>query len=204
MPRQINVFQKNGIAMTAPTNAWYAASLSRRVEDALLMIAEMTEFDRECFWDAYRIAKEDSDDPRTQNCAVIVSPTHFGICSGANCLPNGVKSLPERLARENKLNWLIHAELDAILNWQTPLPVFGGRVMYCPWAACADCAKAIIQSGIRKVVVHKEMMDKTPDYWKESIAIGCQMFEEAGVEYVVVSGKVGGVTNLFAGEVWEP
>lgn len=160
---------------------------------------------------AYGWARTFSDDPRTQTGAVVLNPDSDNLHEagdGANRMPFSgildVKKLPERLSQEEKLKWLIHAELCAILDASLMGYPTNGMAMYAPWAACQDCAKAIIVAGISKVFVHKEMMDKTPDFWKDSIEIGNQMFRETNVELIVVSGKVGGVSNLFRGEIWEP
>lgn len=164
-----------------------------------MKIIDMDETSRLYLHRAYEMAKKASDDPRTHNGAVVVARDF--VCSGANGLPYGVKPLPERLEPNNKKYWFIHAEMDAILRAGTQTR---GATLYSPWCACCDCAKAIIASRILRVVAHKEMHDRTPEFWRESIEIGVQMLEEAGIEYVRVTGKVGGITNLMRGEVWEP
>lgn len=151
---------------------------------------------------AYRYAKLFSSDPRTKNGAIIKRDNEI-LGAGANRLPRGVAHLNQRIAQAHKPKWLIHAELDAILSSTRHSPVIYST-MFCPWACCQDCAKAIIQSGISQVVVHRQMLDRTPDHWKESIRVGYTMLREAGVEYICWSGKIGGVTNLFGGEVWYP
>ena len=80
-----------------------------------------------------------------------------------------------------------------------------GLTMYCPWYSCSDCARAIIQCGIKRVIGHKEYFDKTPDRWKKSCGIGIQLMQEAGVECIVWSGIVGGRTSILVdGEVFSP
>ena len=63
--------------------------------------------------------------------------------------------------------------------------------MYCPWFACTDCARAIIQSGISAVVGHKEFYEHTNERWTESTNIGMDMLKEAKVLTRLWSGKIG-------------
>lgn len=71
--------------------------------------------------------------------------------------------------------------------------------MFCPWYACTDCARAIIQSGIKEVVGHKKCFDLTPAHWKESIANAFLMFEEAGIITRTIDDEMG-VTIRFNGK----
>ena len=164
---------------------------------------EMHEDEREHFEVAYEYAYTHSNDPRTQNGAVFSGRGPY-LC-GANRLPCGVKDSADRKLPDEKLKWFIHAEADAIVAAARHGVRTDDRSMYCPWAPCQDCAKLIIQSQLVRLYVHKELMDKTPDEWRESIVVGITMLKEAGVPYIVLSGKIGnGVTHLVRGEIWEP
>ena len=76
--------------------------------------------------------------------------------------------------------------------------------MVCPWAACSDCARAIIQSGVKKLVTHKQAGDRSPPFWKEEIKVAFEMLNEAKVEIVLFDGKVDGPEVRHSGEVWTP
>ena len=76
--------------------------------------------------------------------------------------------------------------------------------MVCPWFACAECGKAIIQAGIKKVIGHKKIYDATPEHWRKSIAIAFKMFEEAGVETELLEGDLGGDTIRLNGQIFQP
>jgi len=152
---------------------------------------------------AYRIADTYSDDPHTKNGAVLVNRHGEVIGTGANCLPIGVETR-DRLVRPKKYSFIEHAERNAIFAACRQGECTNGGVLYCPWFACADCARAIIQAGIRLVIGHKQMFDRADDRWCESIAYGNEMLREAVIETRLYDGKIGGVTNLFNGERWEP
>lgn len=163
----------------------------------------MNSFDRDALELAYRFAEIRSGDPRTKNAAVIFDKETFAI--GTNRLPCGVFAETARLTQDEKLKWLVHAEADAIAQAARMGLSTENLVMYSPWACCNDCAKLIIQAGIKELVVHASMMDRTPEFWKPSILIGYRMLSEAGVTYTVVTGNINkGVTNLFRGETWYP
>ena len=113
-------------------------------------------------------------------------------------------SLSEGYSREDKYTYTVHAEERAILLAAKRGVSTEASTLYCPWAACHDCAKAIVVAGIKKVVAHGDALDKTPDRWADSIQAATRLFEENGVEYVKFYGKIGECQNLFNGEIWYP
>lgn len=151
-----------------------------------------------------------SPDPSTQNGAIIPYFDYRGdecYHTACNTFPDKVLSKPERLERPLKYSYIEHAERNVIFTaaHHGTFPFIEGEsVMFVPWFACADCARAIIQVGIKKVVGHKQMFDKTPDHWKESIGAALQMLEEAGVETKLVDAKLNGPEIRFNGELWKP
>jgi dCMP deaminase len=157
---------------------------------------------------AYLAAKQYSDDPDTQNGAVLVSldPEKPAI-EGANGFPLGMVGTPERLQRPAKYLYIEHAERGVIYEAAALGIPTSGATLYCPWFACVDCARAIIQAGIRRVVGHQDMLDKTPDRWQESIAQANAMLDEAKVAREYVHGKLFDDENfivLFDGKPWSP
>ena len=150
---------------------------------------------------AYQAATK-SPDPSTQNGAVIV--TASGTAADCNRFPDRVKITDERLQRPLKYNFIEHAERNVIFQAsRQQLPIMGAT-MYVPWAACADCARAIVQVGIKKIVRHKQMMDGTPDHWKESIAHAEAILGEAGIIIEEYDGKLDGCKILFNGSWFYP
>lgn len=101
-------------------------------------------------------------------------------------MPFGVQINEKRLSRPTKYTYTEHAERNAIYDAAKRGNRLDNTVMYCPWFACADCGRAIIQSGIKRVIGHQKMFDDTPERWAESIAAAFEMFNEAGVETLLV------------------
>lgn len=115
-----------------------------------------------------------SYDPSTKVGAVIVDDKNRVVSLGYNGFPRGIKDLPERYNdRELKLLFVCHAERNALDN--APHSV-EGCTMYVPLMPCNECAKSIIQNGIRKVVTYKPTRED-----KYNWDITRQMFLEAGV-----------------------
>lgn len=128
-------------------------------------------------------AASTSLDRSVQNGAVIVRRGNI-IGWGANNLPNGVEQLDERYERPLKYAYTEHAERSAIFDAAKRGNKLDGAEMYCPWSACADCARAIGMTGI-KTLIRFEMPEN--ERWSESIAIGDRIMQEAGVEIVEMS-----------------
>jgi len=124
-----------------------------------------------------------SKDPSTKVGAVIVRGDRTIASVGFNGFPRGVDDAPERYAdRPTKYMMTVHAELNAILSAKEPMTQ--KHVLYVsPLHPCANCAAAIIQSGI-KTVVFPIVMHR-PD-WEDHFKIARQMFLEAGITTVIV------------------
>jgi deoxycytidylate deaminase len=155
---------------------------------------------------AYQYARTHSDDISTHNGAVLVDEDRGVVLMlGANRLPRGVRNTPDRHERPKKYAFMEHAERNVILACARRGIKTEGTTLYVPWFSCADCARAIIGAGIRKVVGHKQMFDKTPERWRESIADGNAMLDEAGIIREYYDGVVGcEFPVLFDGAFWHP
>lgn len=173
--------------------------------------------------EAYRYAAEYSTDPSTQNGAILIHPSNHYVnedgaivnmmgypallVKGANHFPKGVKESEERWQRPQKYQYVEHAERNCIYAAAAEGTPTHNKWMVCPWFACADCARAIIQAKIKRVIGHQTTIDWTPEHWKESIAVALNMLEEAGVECFFWTGKVfenDEVKIRFNGELRSP
>ena len=111
-------------------------------------------------WDDYfmgvsLLAADRSKDPSTQVGACIVSDDNRILSTGYNGFPQGCSdddfpwNRDESLG-ETKYNFVVHAELNAILN-AGGKSLIGSRI-FVSLFPCHECAKAIIQSGVKEVV----------------------------------------------------
>lgn len=133
-------------------------------------------------WDEYfmgvaMLSSMRSKDPNTQVGACIVSPEHKILSMGYNGFPLGCSDDEFPWCREgedNKYFYTTHSELNAILNFRGGS--LEGAVIYVTLFPCNECAKAIIQSGIREIVYDSDKYDGTP-----SVAASKRMLRAAGV-----------------------
>lgn len=120
-----------------------------------------------------------SKDPSTQVGACIVNKNNIIESIGYNGLPKGCSDdeFPwekEGSNLDTKYFYVVHAELNAILNAKGK--DLSGCSIYVALFPCNECAKAIIQSGIKEVVY---LSDK---YWEtDSVKASKKMFNAAGV-----------------------
>lgn len=122
-----------------------------------------------------------SKDPSTKVGAVIVNDKRQVLGMGYNGFPRGVNDFAPRYEnREAKLMFVAHAERNALDNTFADSE---GATLYSTLFPCTDCAKGIIQRGIKRVVT----TEPSETQWQR---FNCEfskiMFEEAGVELVVV------------------
>lgn len=143
-----------------------------------------------------------SDDPRTHNAARLYEPFSglFGPVV-ANQVPRCLSAHRGRLRPPEKACYIEHAERAAIYAAATEEWGSSGCELHCLWAACPDCARAIMLAGIRTVHTAAATFAATPDRWRLQVRTGLAMLEEAGVD-VVFHRKVGG-SILFNGEELE-
>jgi dCMP deaminase len=135
-------------------------------------------------WDQYfmamaQIAAMRSKDPNTQVGACIVNPDKRVVGLGYNGFPHGCSDEHYPWERDGefldtKYPFVVHAELNAILN---SIQNLKDCTIYVSLFPCNECAKAIIQSGIRKVVYEQDKYNGT----QANIA-SKRMFESAGVQ----------------------
>lgn len=132
-----------------------------------------------------------SKDQSTKCGCVIVDPDdHDLVSTGYNGLPPGVNDdVPERQERPEKYLWFEHAERNAVYFAASRGKKTKGCTSYVTAPPCADCARAFIRAGIRRVVVpknHNMRNKETSERWQKSVAVALQMFMEAGVQYVEI------------------
>ncbi len=137
-------------------------------------------------WDEYfmgvaLLAAQRSKDPSTQVGACIIDGDKRILSTGYNGFPKGCSddeypwNRDESLG-ETKYQYVVHAELNAILNASGKS--LSGATVYVGLFPCHECAKAIIQSGIKEVIYLSDKYHDTP-----SMTASRKMLDSAGVKY---------------------
>ena len=142
-------------------------------------------------WDEYfmgiaKLTAGRSKDPNTQVGACIVSSDNRVLSTGYNGTPNGFNDdeFPwkrEGSPLETKYMYVCHAEANAIDNFRGYKKEFENARLYVDLFPCNECAKKIIQSGIKEVIY---LSDKYAD--SDSTKAAKILFDTCGVKYRVL------------------
>lgn len=151
-------------------------------------------------WDEYfmgvaLLSAERSKDPSTQVGACIVDEDKNIVGTGYNGAPRGIDDNDFPWAREGdfmetKYAYVCHAELNAILN--STKESLKNCTIYVALAPCNECAKAIIQSGIKKVVYSSDKYSDVPAF-----IAGRKLLEMAGIILVKLNTTISEINLKF-------
>ena len=164
---------------------------------------------------AYFVAMR-SKDRSTHIGAVVVDKHHRILATGYNSFVSGIDdNIEERQDRPEKYLWFEHAERNCCYSAAATGVSLNGSTMYTPGLPCMDCARAIVQSGIKKVVIHsgwdeeqtrmisEESFPKedVENMWTNHAKRSFQMFKESGVEVEIYYGDlIKEITTLQRGQ----
>ena len=139
-------------------------------------------------WDEYfmsvaRLTSKRSKDPNTQVGACIVSNDNRILSIGYNGTPNGFEDEVFPWDREGepldtKYLYVCHAEMNAIINYRGSRKELENAKVYVDLFPCNECAKIIIQSGIKEVIY---LSDKYAS--QDSFIASKRLFDACGVKY---------------------
>lgn len=129
-------------------------------------------------------ANEFSKDNSTKVCAVILDKEDFTPRTwGYNGMPRGANDdLEERWVRPEKYKWVEHAERNAIANAaKLGIPLNGSCIVVNMYP-CIECARMIVQTGIKDVVsMAPDFTNERDVRWKEDYLRSEELFKECGV-----------------------
>lgn len=143
-------------------------------------------------WNTYfmaisKLSSMRSKDPSTQVGACIVSNSNRILSIGYNGAPNGFDDdvFPwdrEGNNLERKYFYVCHAEMNAILNYHGSRKDLENAKIYVDLFPCNECAKLIIQSGIKSVIY---LCDKYKD--TDEVIASKRLFDTCGVKYILLN-----------------
>lgn len=131
-----------------------------------------------------------SKDESTQVGAVIIGPTNEVRSLGYNGAPRGCRADEDSrgITRPEKYFWYSHAELNAITNAARVGVPLDGSTIVVTHPPCMDCARAIVQAGIKQVVAVRPNAEFA-SRWDEHIRRTQALFQECGVGYFEIEPK---------------
>lgn len=141
-------------------------------------------------WDARFLALAEhvgqwSKDPSTKVGACIVRPDRTIVSLGYNGFPRGVRDDEGRYSnRETKYQYVVHAEMNALLSADAPL--HGCTLYVSPLFPCPQCAAAVVQKGIGRIVTR---LDRSRADWAERWAISRIILLEGGVAFTLMGDE---------------
>jgi dCMP deaminase len=161
-------------------------------------------------WDEYffniceEVRKKSKDRSIKVGC-VIAGQDNEIRSTGFNGFPRGVfddddkEFVLARHQRPEKYLWTEHAERNAIFSAaRVGIPLKDCKI-YVDWIPCADCARAIIQTGIQTVIVDGRNFENKWSFWKdrwvEHMICTIKMFKESNVKLNIWEGRMDNFSN---------
>lgn len=127
-----------------------------------------------------------SKDPSTQIGAIAVGAQGQVLSQGYNGFPRGIEDKASYYEdRETKYKYVVHAEMNVIYNATYHGICLEGSTLYVTGLpVCSDCAKGVIQVGIKRVVMKEQDI---PQKWIESWKTTAGMFDEAMINWEFIN-----------------
>jgi dCMP deaminase len=147
----------------------------------------MTRAERIAHWDerflklAHHVGQWSKDRTARTGC-VIVDRDGIVRSTGYNGFVRGVADeIEERHARPQKYEWTEHAERNAIYNAARIGVAISGCTLYVNWFPCGDCARAVVQAGLSRLVGLEP--DAGEPKWGAEFLFSKALFLEVGLEF---------------------
>ena len=140
---------------------------------------------------AYTIALKSKDRSTKFGC-VVVDDSNTVRSLGYNNFPQGFDdNLDEAHNRPLKYKYTEHAERNALYNASRIGVSLNDCRLYIPGFPCTDCARGIIRTGIKEVILHKEWVEMAGwDHWTEDSKDSRFMFDQCGVKVRFFEGRI--------------
>lgn len=132
-----------------------------------------------------------SKDPSTKVGCIIVSPNRVVLSEGYNGFPQGIADTEERLYDRNlKYPRVVHAETNAIVNAGRNGAKTDGGILFVTAPPCPNCAKMIVQAGIREILyIDLDESKKNIPGWRDELGISFDMFNEVGIPSMAIPNE---------------
>lgn len=146
------------------------------------MVPQVYNMEKDKFYmEIAKLAASKSKDPKTKVGSCIVNNNRL-LSIGYNGAPRGFPddTIPKdsnEFLPLNKNSYMIHSEVNAILNYGGSLKDLQNATLYVTISPCHECAKVIIQTGIKRVVYLEEY--HKPEVWN----MAKTLFKLGGIKY---------------------
>ena len=129
-----------------------------------------------------------SKDPSKKIGAIAIGSKGQVLAQGFNGFPRGIDDTDDRLNdREIKYKYVVHAEMNLIYNATfNGISLDGSTVYIYGLPLCSECAKGLIQVGVKRIVMSKDSLESADDKWIESFELTMQLLNESGIHWKTV------------------
>ena len=129
-----------------------------------------------------------SKDPSKQIGAVAIGSKGQVLAQGYNGFPRGIDDNESRLnTKETKYKYVVHAEMNLIYNATfNGISLNGSTVYVYGLPVCSECAKGLIQVGVKQIVMSKDSLENSDEKWLESFELTIALLNEAGIHWKTV------------------
>jgi len=129
-----------------------------------------------------------SKDPSKKIGAIAIGSKGQVLAQGFNGFPRGIDDSDDRLNdREIKYKYVVHAEMNLIYNATfNGISLDGSSVYIYGLPLCSECAKGLIQVGVKRIVMNKDSLESADDKWIESFELTMQLLNESGIHWKTV------------------
>ena len=117
--------------------------------------------------------------------AMLITADRGAEIAACNTFPPGIRNLPERVVGDNRFIWLEHAERAAIFEAARRGLATDGGTLVSTYFPCTDCARAIVQAGVKTVATPRPEYDDP--VWGESFRTSAAILAEGAVEVVFLA-----------------
>ncbi len=138
------------------------------------------------YWGVVEATARLSLDPKRKVGAIIVAEDGDIVSSGYNGLPRGILDDHRAADPELKLKYTVHAEVNAIINAGRQGKCVRGYSILVNLFPCVECAKVIIQAGIKSVYAPNTPLLEPNSKWAKGAEESICLLEEAGVRVVLI------------------
>ena len=172
--------EKDGHAFSYTRPAKKSSTFGLRVGSLFGVWCPMADWDSR-FMHLAEFVSDWSKDRSAKVGCVIVGPDHEVRAIGYNGFPRGCDDHKEdRHERPLKYQWTEHAERNAVFNAARCGTSLKDCVAYIPWYPCADCARSLVQSGVKTIVAVEPNWDD--ERWGKDFRVVKDLLSESGVE----------------------
>ena len=129
-----------------------------------------------------------SKDPSKKIGAVAIGSKGQVLAQGFNGFPRGIDDNDERLNyRETKYKYVVHAEMNLIYNATfNGISLDGSTVYVYGLPICSECAKGLIQVGVKQVVMCENSYQDADEKWLKSLELSVALLNESGIHWKTV------------------